>query len=215
MLSKNDCLAEAKIVFLQNVWYNSFISRKEMAQGHSWALSHVMNDLQGSWMVQIISHTPVYVWLLLAYLVRNGWKAREDYVISWKSLLIMPAVMFVWSMYSTVIRHGSITMIVWALSLTIGIWLGALTVRKLKLRFDKQRNLIAIAGNWTPMILSMTIFSLRYFLGVMYGMHPDLTGSHSTLAIECVATIISGMFTGRLLGYYQKSRIAPHVDLVT
>jgi hypothetical protein len=162
-------------------------------------------------MFKIISNTPIYVWLLLVYLLWGGWKSHKDYLVSWKSLLVMPVIMFFWSMYSAMVRHGNI--FIWAISLIIGIWLGTLTVRNLKLRFDKQRNLIAIAGNWTPMILSMTIFSLRYFLGTMYGLHPHLTGSQLMLVVECIATIISGMFTGRLVGYYQKSKLAPHNDL--
>lgn len=166
-------------------------------------------------MIQIISHTPIWVWPLLVYLVWGGWKSRKDYIVSWKSLLVMPVVMFIWSIYSTTAKHGNLAIFVWGLSLFTGVVLGALTVRNLKLRFDKQQNLIEVAGNWTPMILSVTIFSLRYFIGAMYGLYPNLVGSHMMLAIQCVATIISGMFTGRLVGYYKKSKTAPHVDLQT
>jgi len=125
----------------------------------------------------------------------------------------MPAIMFVWSIYAIVTRHGGLSICLWAVSITMGIWLGSLTVRGLRLRFDKQRSLIEVAGNWTPMILSMSIFSLRYFLGATYGLHPDLAGNSALLVLENIATVVSGMFTGRLVGYWQRSKVSPHVDL--
>jgi uncharacterized protein with PQ loop repeat len=146
-------------------------------------------------MMQVISHTPFYVWPLFAYLLWGGWKSTKTYSISWKSLLIMPAIMFLWSIYAIITRYGS------------------LTVRGLQLKFDKKRNLIEIAGNWTPMILSMSIFSLRYFLGAAYGLYPDLAGNTALLILENVATAVSGMFTGRLVGYWQRSKASHHVDL--
>lgn len=161
-------------------------------------------------MIQIISNTPIYVWLLLVYLIRGGWKSRRDYTVAWKDLLVTPAIMFFWSIYSTVTRYEGSTICLWVVSLSLGIWVGLLTVRRLRLSFDKQKNLIEIAGNWTPMILSLTIFSLRYFLGAVYGLHPVLVGSYKMLAIECMATIVSGMFTGRLIGYYLRSKTASH-----
>ena len=162
---------------------------------------------------QIISNTPVYVWPLLAYLLWGGWKSRKTYVISWKPLLVMPAIMFIWSIYAVMTRYGNVSICLWAVSITIGIWFGSLTVRGLKLRFDKQQNLIEVAGSWSPMILSLSIFTLRYFLGVAYGLHPDLKGNTALLILENIATIVSGMFTGRLVGYWQRSKISPHINL--
>ena len=124
-------------------------------------------------MIEIISGTPTYVWILLGYLLVGGWKSRKTHVISWKLLLFMPAIMFAWSIYATAL-HGGAALCLWAISITIGVWLGSLTVRSIDLRFDKQKKLIEIAGGWTPLILSVTIFSLRYFLGATYGLYPDL-----------------------------------------
>ena len=165
-------------------------------------------------MMQMISHSPFYVWPLFCLLLWGGWQSRKIYVISWKSLFIMPVIMFIWSIYATIARYGNISICWWAISIAIGIWLGSLTVRKLQLRFDKQSSLIEVAGSWIPMILSLSIFCLRYFLGVAYGLHLDLVKNPALLFIlDNVATIISGMFMGRLVGYWQQSKTAPHIAL--
>src|SRR5579883_3586580 len=140
-------------------------------------------------MIQIISHTPVYVWILLVYLLRGGWKARQTYTISWKTLCIMPLVMLVWSIYSVLVRYGEIVPIcLWAMSTALGIRLGSLMIRSIDLKFDKQQHLVKVSGNWTPLLLSGIIFSLRYFLGATYALHPELIGNTVFLGIENVAT---------------------------
>ena len=50
---------------------------------------------------KIISSTPLYAWLLLALLLWKGLRARKLHRISWKDTLIFPAIMVVWSFYST------------------------------------------------------------------------------------------------------------------
>ncbi len=164
-------------------------------------------------MITIISHTPLYVWPLLAYLVWGGLKARKTHVVPWKALLIMPVVMFLWSIYSIVVHYDPLWICLWAIGMTLGMWLGWLTVRKHDLRFDKQRNLIEIPGNWAPMLLSLSIFSLRYFLGAIYGLHPELIEDANLLSMETLATAVSGMLLGRLIGFWRRSLTSPHIDL--
>ena len=163
--------------------------------------------------IEIISHTPLYVWALLGLLLQRSWNARKTHVNSWQSLIIMPVIMLTWSIYSTVTHYESLSLYLWAASTAMGVWLGSLTVRKLPLRFDKEKNLIEIAGNWTPMILSMSIFSLRYFIGTTYSLYPDLKGNPILLALENAASAIAGMFMGRLLGYWRRSKTAPAATL--
>lgn len=164
-------------------------------------------------MFKILSHTPIYAWFFLAYLLWGGWKARKTYVVSWKALLVMPVIMFAWSIYSILTHYGAIYILLWMLSMSLGIWLGTLDVRRLNLKFDKQQKLIEITGNWTPILLSVSIFAFRYFLGVSYGLHPELRGNLFLLGIENGATIISGMLAGRLVGFWRQSRNSQHVDL--
>jgi hypothetical protein len=163
--------------------------------------------------MEIIFHTPVYVWPLLALLLWGGLKARKTSLAPWKALLIMPAVMLLWSFYSIMTHYSHFSLYLWALSIAIGIWLGSLTVRRLSLKFDKQQNLIEIGGSWWPLILSIWIFSLRYFLGATYALHPELVQHTALLFTENIAALVSGMLAGRLVGYWQRSKASPHMDL--
>jgi hypothetical protein len=157
-------------------------------------------------MLQILVNTPLYVWPLLALLIWGGVKAKKTHIVSWKALSIMPAIMLLWSIYSVATRYAPVFLSLWAFSLGIGIWLGILMTRKLALRFDRQKKTVEIPGNWTPLILSLSIFSLRYTLGVSYGLHPESQGSPLLLAVENCATVVSGVLLGRVAGFWQRSK---------
>lgn len=166
-------------------------------------------------MIKIIYGTPILVWPMLLLLLWGGWKATKTTVVSWRPLYIFPIILLAWSLFSMLSRYGAVYLIFWATSLSIGAGIGWLTLRKIPLRFDKQRKLIEIGGSWKPMLLSLSIFSLRYSLGAIYGMYPELSGSLNLLILENLATLISGMLLGRLIAYWQRSKIAPHTDLIT
>ncbi len=164
-------------------------------------------------MLKIIYNTPIYVWPLLALLIWGGWKSRKTYIVAWKDLLIMPIIMFFWSVYVVLARYDTFPIYFWIASMLIGVWLGRMTVRKIHLEFDKQKNLIQIEGSWMPMILSISIFSLRYILGATYGMHPELAGNGIFFLLENAAIVVSGMFVGRVIGYWQRFKASYHTDL--
>jgi len=162
---------------------------------------------------KIISSTPLYAWLLLALLLWKGLRARKLHRISWKDTLIFPAIMVVWSFYSTYNNYDVSAIIFWIVSFALGIGLGPLTLRNLRSVFDKKSKQIELSGSWIPLIILVSIFSLRYFLGVTYGMHPELRGTLSLLIVENLAAAISGIFLGRVLELWRRYKNASHVDL--
>jgi hypothetical protein len=99
-------------------------------------------------LIQILYHTPIYIWLLLAVLLLGGYRAAKTSIVSWKALCIMPTIMLGWSAYAMWKRYQGEHLLFWITSLIIGIAIGFLIVRKLRLRFDKRRGLIEIAGSW-------------------------------------------------------------------
>lgn len=147
----------------------------------------------------ILTHTPLFVWPLLALLIWGGIQSRKTHTVSWRALLFFPMIMLMWSIYDTVSRASVLSVCAWAGSQASGIWLGYLTVCRLPIGFVKERRALVIPGSYIPLILSLSIFALRYSLGVLGALVPDFAGSFSQLALENGASIVSGMFLGRLL----------------
>jgi hypothetical protein len=122
--------------------------------------------------------------------------------------------MLFWSLDSHASGFTPFSFSLWALCMSLGIWLGSLTTRKLAIKFDKQQKLIKIDGTWVPLVLSISIFSLRYFLAATHAIHPEWNGHIALLSLKNVATVVSGMFTGRLVGFWQQYKTAAHTDLI-
>lgn len=155
-------------------------------------------------MFEIIKNTPIYAWILLALIIWKGVRASRLHRIPWKDLMIFPLIMAGWSFYATYSRYDSSAFIFWTASYCVGIALGPLFVRSLKMRVDKTTKFVELSGSWIPLMLMLLIFSLRYFLGAAYGMHPGLKGTAALLSVECFPAIVSGILAGRVLTLYRK-----------
>ena len=86
-------------------------------------------------------------------------------------------------------------------------------MNRVVVRFDKEKNLVGLPGSWFMLFSLMTIFCIRYFLGMTYAMHPEWRGNLVLFAFEGIAIAISAMFIGRALSILQKHKMAPHESL--
>lgn len=162
-------------------------------------------------MLQIITGTPIYVWLLLAFLIWGGLKARKRRVVSLKSLWIMPICFLIWSIYAVLKTYGAAFLPYFGVGIFLGIYFGKTTVKNQHLKFDKANYTFETAKDSWPLLLSVSLFSLRYFRGVMDVLHPELKEKAICLIPEFVASIITGVFLGRLLGYFLRFQKAPSI----
>jgi branched-subunit amino acid transport protein len=167
-------------------------------------------------MIDMITHAPFYVWPLFAYLVFIGLKASKTSIISLKVLAIAPTIFCTWSFYSVLQRYGDnpLLMVLWAGSTVFGAWIVYSMMRQLPLRFDKTNRLVEMPGSWAPLVLSMSIFTIRYALGVTGALYPEFTGNWILVIPELIAAVISGMSAGRVIRCWQKFKTSSHVNLV-
>jgi hypothetical protein len=152
---------------------------------------------------QIVSHTPVYVWALLAFLIYRGWLASQDRETSLRKVALIPLVMVGLSLTS-INGNGPLGDGVWAL------WaLGAVASAAAIWQFSRREIMVNRAagtvlqrGSWMPLVLMVAIFVTKYAVAVMSAMHPEL--QHSVPFAASVALlygVFNGVFLGRLARY--------------
>jgi hypothetical protein len=149
----------------------------------------------------LITHTPLYVWPLLLLLIWGGLQARKTHKVTYRSLLIFPTIMLIWSLYAALSQASLFSLSLWAVSILLGVFFGYLTVRRIPLHFDKESKILVIPGSYIPLILFLSIFALRYTLQATHALVSGFIGTPSYFLLEAGATLISGMFLGRILGY--------------
>lgn len=162
--------------------------------------------------VQILTHTPIWVWLMLVALCALGWKQTRTRQLSLKRILTLPLVMLVLtisSLSNSSGAHGAV-LTIWFLSMMCT----AFFIRSLHLpaghAYDVQGRLFTVPGSLIPLLMILGIFVTKYVAAVMIAMQADMA-HHSWFTPSCAALfgVMNGGFFGRtlrLIRLYQTSR---------
>ena len=150
---------------------------------------------------QIISHTPFYVWALLAFLVHRGVVAARDREVSLLKLFIIPVVMLVVSL-AGLNGHGLLgpgAWVVWSAGMLAAvaiIW----TTGKGEIVVNRAAGTVLQRGSWTPLVLMVAIFVTKYTVALLSVMHPELQRQMLfVVAVSGLFGVFNGVFIGRLL----------------
>lgn len=156
--------------------------------------------------IDIIRHTPLYVWPILAYIIYIGVRALSDRELSLKKALILPLVFMLWCGYSFFSRHiyETSNILFFACTAIVGVYIGFISVRIQKIRIDKKLKLIHIPGSPFVLAGALCIFALRYTIGLFYGMHLDASYPNTVYSLELISIGYSSLFLGRFLRYLKK-----------
>jgi hypothetical protein len=166
--------------------------------------------------LQIVANTPIWVWVLLAYLLFIGIRALRPGTAPLWRIAIMPVIFFVWGLFSLYQLHGlSLARVLpWALALVGGTAIGMAIANLQPIRADKMRHLVRMPGGPLTLILILLIFATKYEFGFLHATQPALFAEpRFWLAEIAISGVLAGMFIGRFAGLWRQYRAAPHEDL--
>lgn len=150
---------------------------------------------------QIVSHTPVYVWALLAFLVYRGVAAARDREVSLLKLFIIPLVMLAFTL-AGMNGHGPLGAGIWA------VWLTGMSAAVLvtwmadsgEIVVNRAAGTVLQRGSWTPLALMIAIFATKYAVAVLSALHPEMRHQMPfVVAATGLFGAFNGVFIGRLL----------------
>ena len=151
--------------------------------------------------VEIIKHTPAYVWLILLALVALGALQMRDHTMTRGRLVLAPVGLGAFSLWGATSAFGADADIVaaWA----IGVALGIAAARGLRwprqVRLDAQGR-FALQGSPWPLVAMLSIFALRYAVAVSLVLYPELASVLLfDLGMALAYGALSGLFAGRAL----------------
>ena len=149
-------------------------------------------------MLDILLGTPVWVYAVYLWICYYGIKAclggREDQ----RSLMILPAVLMVWSLMSltpSILSSGA-----WVGGVIIGSLLGMLLFNANGARLDTDGDTLVLPGTWKTLLISQLFFTVKYYFGYQQAVHPLLLNTPSMLAaVSAVSGLTIGLFCGRAI----------------
>jgi len=163
---------------------------------------------------QILSHTPLYVWAILALLIVRGVIALRTRDVAMNKLFIIPVVMLALSLFDIAAKFGlgGIGFATWVV--TMGATL-ALLVRfgGARIAPAARPGHVVVRGSAFPLALMMAIFLTKYVTSIAVAVQPHLReNAVFTVAVCALFGLFSGYFLGRLardLQAYQGFAVQP------
>ncbi|MCD2518070.1 hypothetical protein LQ564_17300 [Massilia sp. G4R7] len=157
---------------------------------------------------QILTHTPVYVWAILAFLVYRGVLASRDRELTFGRMLVIPVLMLALALQAIASQFGlaSLAMLAW----TVGA--GAIALQRM--RFGSSRagagaapGTVRIRGSWAPLALMLAIFTIKYVVAVALAIQPALADQPAFALAACgLLGLCNGSFLGQLAADIVASR---------
>ena len=150
-----------------------------------------------TFVVQMLAHTPPYVFVLLAYLVWQGvlslWTRRRAV---WR-MLIVPGFFIATGLLLLVLRPsgGILPMAAWFLGLAAFVPLGLVTGPRL-LAVDRGKGRVTLAGSPVPLVRNLLVFAAQYAIAVAFVRHPE---ARTSLVVAGHA--VSGTSMGYFIGW--------------
>lgn len=159
-------------------------------------------------MLTILEKTPLFVWPLLAVLIWGGLRATKKNSVPINVLLVIPTGFFIWSLITFFGRFGAegVSVLLWVVALGSGFVIGYAHMHTLNLEFIHEKKMVMMPGSWIPLMLSLSIFSAKFSIGILTGMRPQLEGSLVIFSLELFSAVILGIFAGRGIGCLKRFR---------
>ena len=153
--------------------------------------------------LQIVQHTPAWVWGLFVALVAFGLSQARARAVSLARMTILPLVLLALSFAGVVstFAHATIAILAWGVGATAAIALGRRFLVVRGASWSPETGKLHVPGSWLPLVLIVALFLIKYGVGVTLAMHPAMAADTPFGACCGLAYgSFSGLFAARALG---------------
>ncbi len=159
--------------------------------------------------VNILSHTPVWVWGLLTALLALGFSQTRQRHVAPSRLLLLPMALLglgLWSMAPGFVALP-LAALVWLAALGAGVAVLAGRPSRAGAQWLPAEHRLQLPGSWMPMLLILAIFSLRYAANAGMAINPGWRNAPEVLLpLALLLGGLSGLFLGRALALLKLTR---------
>jgi hypothetical protein len=158
-------------------------------------------------LLQIVIHTPFWVWPLLVVVLWLGWRGLRPSTTAPRRLAILPMVSVCTSLVGVAQSlQPNLALTAWAVSLAAALPLGYIIGSRRAVR-PLGDGRLEIAGGWFALCFAVSIFAVRYAQGVLFGIAPGLRAEPLWIGLSAAAGgIIAGIGIGWLANLLVRGR---------
>lgn len=150
---------------------------------------------------QLLLQTPIWVWVLLAFLISRGIAAMRPGRNSLRKLAIVPALFSVWGIWSISHRYGGSPLVwsEWLAGICAGAALGWLLLRRATLTVEASTGKLWRSADYSLLPLLLITFAIKYGFETALAVTPTLSAN---AGFSAAYLLLSGGFTGIFIGKY-------------
>ena len=155
--------------------------------------------------IQIITHTPIWVWAVFVLLLWLGFKQSLPSTPGIKRITLIPLAMLGLSLYGLVSVFGSTgtLLMAWVCPAALAALAAFITVHQPAFQYTKYNfwtQRFELPGSWVPLVLMLVIFMTKYGVAITAVIRPDvLHNAVFSYSICALYGVCSGVFAGRAL----------------
>ncbi len=153
-------------------------------------------------LVQIVLHTPLWVWGILLVLLWLGLSQTVSRQVRLRRVVLLPLAMTGISLHGTFTRFDAThwSWVLWAGAALSTIAWFASSQPPAGVAYQRTTRVFSLPGSWVPLCLMMAIFAIRYIVGVVLALRPELARDLAVTAmVASLYGALSGVFIGRML----------------
>jgi hypothetical protein len=157
-------------------------------------------DRSATMLMQVILHTPKWVFAVFFLLLWLGAKQLLANNVSLSRVTLMPVAMGGLSVYGVLSVFGDSfgALLGWAAAAVVLLALVLQRPLPATTRYDAAQRRFHVAGSAVPLVLMMGIFLTKYVVGAALAMHPELRQQAAFgLAVPVLYGAFTGVFAGR------------------
>lgn len=164
--------------------------------------------------IDILTHTPVWVFVLLAYLIYQGTQALRPRTVPIWRLLIVPGVFIVMGLSRMAAANGGLgAPLAWLGAAAALVPVGFFTA-PIALVVNHAAGTVTRPGSTLPLVRNVTVFVLQYGVAVAVALHPDAHSAGALIA-RGVSGATAGYFIGWAIAVLRRYRAAADEVVVT
>jgi hypothetical protein len=155
----------------------------------------------------VLSHTPLWVWVLLAFVLSRGIAALRPREVAAQRALILPLVFLVWGLTSLVSSRGpGFDALLFVAAGVIGVLVGAGVAWLSPAPILKTGGVLIMPGSFVPLVLIVAAFPIKYALAVAIATAgaPAEAAFYASLG-AAVGGLFAGLFWGRTLTQFRRA----------
>ncbi len=118
-------------------------------------------------LIEIIAHTPTWVFILFGALLFLGYSQTKDRELKFEKIITLPLAMILLSIFGITSAFGVMptALIIWLVGVSLSLIIGLKLSFPKNIKYDNLKKVFCIPGSWFPMTLILGIFFLNTLLG--------------------------------------------------